>query len=120
MLRYALLLATLFVGANSHASGKLIFQPRYDLEVKEVLPAFGLSIYEKIPSSPFALNSWIGYGESEFEFVDKVKYISAKNMLELPLFHYGLVIGAGYEATVLVPEELWHHSVLAKVAVKLW
>lgn len=120
MLKYVLSIAALLVSAQSFASGKLIAQPKYDLALEKVQPAFGLSIYEKLGKSPFHINSWTGYGEAEHEFVPEAKYVVAKNVLELPLFNWGVVVGAGYGVDYIIDQDLWHHSLLGKVAVKLW
>jgi hypothetical protein len=120
MLRNAAILLCLFISSSAFASGKLVLQPEYDTDLKTVYPTVGLSVYEKLADSWFYINSWTGFGQTEFQYVEKTTWITAKNLIELPMFKHAVVVGVGFENSYIPTHAVWHHSIVGKLAVKLW
>ena len=103
----------------AHASGKITFQPKMNLETGLMSPAGGLAIYEKL-GGPFYLNSWTGYGQNDHEFGPDTSWFGTKNMVELPMFNWHFIVGLGIQNNYNDISNKWDNSAVGSVALKLW
>lgn len=114
-------ISALLFATQSFASGKLVFEPRYMLNQERTAPSLGLSIYEPLNNQKTVyINSWTGFGEMPWVTKEDVRWITAKNTMEIPLFNWHIILGVGGQINYNIVDKSFNNSVHARVVVKLW
>lgn len=116
-----ILVLAVLVSGSAFASGKLVLEPRFMLNQERASPTAGLSIYEPLTKDrSLYLNSWTGIGEMPWIERGDIRWVTAKNTLEIPMFNWRFILGFGGQINYNLEDKGFTNSVHARLVVKLW
>lgn len=116
------LVAILMLASTSvFASGRIVTEEAYNFgTINRWIPRVGLLIDEQLGDSNIYFNSKTIYGKGRQQYDVLSKYWEFKQMLEAHLADDKVIVGIGYEGTVIQEWNQTNHSSIAELSIKMW